>query len=79
VAPGLDESELQLRDLLLRNTRPASLTGHAAISIPIPTQGGGLPVGVQVIAADDHRAFMVAQWIEDILAAGPRPATLLIQ
>jgi len=66
VAPGLGEDELQVRDLLLRNTRPASLTGHAAISIPIPVRGG-LPVGLQVIAADNRRAFWVARWIEQLL------------
>jgi len=69
VAPGLDADEVQVRDLLLRNTRPASLTGHPAISIPIPAQGG-MPVGLQVIAADNRRAFMVARWIEQLLRAG---------
>ena len=74
VAPGLHEDEIQTRDLLLRNTRPASLTGHAAISIPLPT-GGGLPVGLQVIAADNRRAFQVARWIEQVLAAGAGPVS----
>jgi len=74
VAPGLHEDEIQIRDLLLRNTRPASLTGHAAISIPLPT-GGGLPVGLQVIAADNRRAFQVARWIEQVLAAGAGPVS----
>ncbi|MDQ3715347.1 MAG: amidase family protein, partial [Actinomycetota bacterium] len=68
VAPGLHDDEIQIRDIMLRNTRPASLTGHTAISIPLPT-GGGLPVGLQVIAADDRRAFRVARWIEQVLAA----------
>ena len=77
VAPGLDENELHLRDVLLRNTRPASLTGHAAISVPIPTHGG-LPIGVQVVAVDNRRAFMVARWIEEVLAAQPGPGTSLI-
>jgi len=77
VAPGLDEDELQLRNLLLRNTRPASLTGHAAISIPLPTHGG-LPVGIQVIARDDRHALQVARWIEEVLKAGPGRATTVI-
>lgn len=68
VAPSLDEDEIEVRDLLLRNTRPASLTGHAAISIPMPVDGG-LPAGLQVIATDDRRAFRVARWIEGVLAA----------
>jgi len=54
--------------LLLRNTRPPSLTGLAAISIPIPS-GGGLPVGLQVVAIDNRRAFRVARWIEQVVAA----------
>lgn len=66
VAPAVEEDEVEIRDLLLRNTRPASLSGHPGISIPIPT-AEGLPVGLQVIAADDHRAFMVARWIENVL------------
>jgi len=69
VAPGLAENEVQVRDLLLRNTRPASLTGHAAISIPLPS-GDDLPIGLQVVAADDRRAFLVAGWIEKVMRAG---------
>ncbi|MDQ3053685.1 MAG: amidase family protein, partial [Actinomycetota bacterium] len=69
VAPSLGEDEMLVRDLLLRNTRPASLTGHAAISLPIPS-AGGLPVGLQVIAVDDRRAFRVARWIEDVVRDG---------
>lgn len=77
VAPALDEHEIAVRDLLLRNTRPASLSGHPAISIPIPAARqlpvgqlpvGGLPVGLQVVAAEDRRAFAVAGWIERVLA-----------
>ncbi|MDQ4037929.1 MAG: amidase [Actinomycetota bacterium] len=78
VAPGLDENELQLRNVLLRNTRPASLTGHAAISIPLPTRGN-LPVGLQVVAVDDRRAFLVARWIEAVLQAEAGPATTAIR
>lgn len=69
VAPGLDQNELEIRDLLLRNTRPASLTGHPAISIPMPS-ASRLPVSLQVIAADDGRAFGVGRWIERVLAQG---------
>ncbi|MBA3339755.1 MAG: amidase [Geodermatophilaceae bacterium] len=69
VAPDLTENEISVRDLLLCNTRFASLTGHAAISIPMPSDAG-LPVGLQVVAANNHRAFMVARWIEHILAGG---------
>lgn len=66
LAPGLGEEEASVRDLLLRNTRFASLTGHPAISIPIPSQAG-LPVGMQVVAFDDRRAFGVARWLDQVL------------
>lgn len=66
VAPGLDEDEIELRDLLLGHTRFASLTGHSAISIPMPSNAD-LPVGLQVVAADDRRAGMVAGWLERVL------------
>lgn len=67
LAPDLDADEIEVRDLLLGNTRPASLTGHPAISIPLPS-AGTLPVGVQVVAADDRLAFAVAAWVERVLA-----------
>lgn len=67
VAPALTADEISVRDLLLRNTRFASLTGHAAISIPMPSTAG-LPVGLQVVAGDNRRAFMVARWLEQVLA-----------
>lgn len=67
VAPGLTENELAVRDLLLRNTRFANLTGHPAISLPIPSDTV-LPVGLQVVAVDDRRAFMVARWVEQVVA-----------
>lgn len=67
VAPSLTENEISVRDLLLRNTRFANLTGHPAISLPIPSEGG-LPVGLQVVAVDDRRAFMVARWLEQVIA-----------
>ncbi len=67
VAPTLTENEISVRDLLLRNTRFASLTGHPAISLPIPNDTG-LPIGLQVVAVDDDKAFMVARWVEQVIA-----------
>ena len=80
VAPPLDATEVEtpagpaaVRDRWRRNTRLASLTGHAALSLPLPA--AGLPIGLQVLAADNQRAWAAAGWIEAVLAGlepGPR-------
>lgn len=67
---GAEEAEVAsgrqpVRDLLLRNNRMVNVTGHAALSLPIPTSG--LPAGLQLIASDDHRLFPVAEWVERIV------------
>ncbi|MFI6095452.1 amidase [Lentzea sp. NPDC051213] len=54
-----------VRDLLLRNNRMANVTGHPALSLPMPTPGR--PAGLQLIAADDHRLFAVAEWVDRII------------
>lgn len=55
-----------VRDLLLRNNRLANITGHPALSLPIPA-ASALPVGLQVIAADNDRVFASAEWIENVV------------
>jgi aspartyl-tRNA(Asn)/glutamyl-tRNA(Gln) amidotransferase subunit A len=69
VAPPIDAETAEVasgthsvRDLLLHNNRPVNVTGYPALSLPIPT--GGLPVGIQLIASDNARAFAVAEWVE---------------
>jgi Asp-tRNA(Asn)/Glu-tRNA(Gln) amidotransferase A subunit family amidase len=66
--PPLDAQEAEVsgrrspvRELLLRNTRPLNVTGHPAVSIPLA--GAELPVGLQVIAADDGLALALADWL----------------
>jgi aspartyl-tRNA(Asn)/glutamyl-tRNA(Gln) amidotransferase subunit A len=51
-----------VRDLLLRNNRALNVTGYPALSLPIPAPG--LPVGLQVIATGNRKAFDVAEWLE---------------
>ncbi|HEV2783479.1 MAG TPA: amidase [Actinophytocola sp.] len=75
VAPPLDATEAvvasgraPVRDLLLRNNRPLNVTDYPALSIPLPSPG--LPVGLQLIAADDPAAFAAAAWVERTLTAG---------
>jgi aspartyl-tRNA(Asn)/glutamyl-tRNA(Gln) amidotransferase subunit A len=69
LAPPLDAVDADVaggtrsvRDLLLRNNRPVNVTGYPAFSVPIPSPAR-LPVGLQLIATDNRRAFDVAEWI----------------
>jgi Asp-tRNA(Asn)/Glu-tRNA(Gln) amidotransferase A subunit family amidase len=67
-APPLEATHVgavRVRDHLLRITRPANLTGHPAWSVPV--SAAGLPVGLQVLAADDARAAAAAAWVERAL------------
>lgn len=42
--------------LLLRNTRPINVWGAPAISVPCGVTSGGLPIGLQIVAATGHDA-----------------------
>ncbi|MFI5691461.1 amidase [Kribbella sp. NPDC051586] len=61
-AAATADGGLEVRKQLLNNTRLANLTRHAAVSMPLPTDG--LPVGLQIIAASNEKAAAVACWIE---------------
>lgn len=60
---------LDVRKQLMNNTRLANLTRHAAVSVPLPTDG--LPVGLQIIAASNEKAAAVACWLSDRLGYQP--------
>ncbi len=51
-----------VRAAMLRLTQPFNLTGHPAITIPLPT--AGLPVGLQIVARDTKTAAAIAGWCE---------------
>jgi aspartyl-tRNA(Asn)/glutamyl-tRNA(Gln) amidotransferase subunit A len=61
-AVSTEAGSLAVRAQLLRNTRLANLTGHPAITVPLPTSG--LPVGLQVIAIDNGQTAAIAGWVE---------------
>jgi Asp-tRNA(Asn)/Glu-tRNA(Gln) amidotransferase A subunit family amidase len=62
VAPALADPEL--REPLLRFTRPFSLTGNPVIVVPFPSRG--LPVGIQVVGrvGGERRLVAVARMME---------------
>jgi aspartyl-tRNA(Asn)/glutamyl-tRNA(Gln) amidotransferase subunit A len=66
VAPELDvrrvtvaDTTLEVRAALLSLTSPFNLTGSPALSVPAATLDG-LPVGLQLIAADGNEAWLLA-------------------
>lgn len=71
LAPELDavasaEGAKRVSQRLVTFTRRASLTGAPAISLPVAT--GGLPVGLQLIAATNHEVLSAALAVEAALA-----------
>ena len=77
VAPSLDTTDVELptgrvpvRAALLRYTRAVNVTGHPAISLPLSP--AGLPVGLQVVATDNQKAFAVAEWVAAAVERGAR-------
>lgn len=66
VAPPLEAAtDPAVAAKLVANTRLANLTGLPALSVPVP--GRDLPVGIQVEAAADETAFIVAAALEAAL------------
>ncbi len=60
----LGEKDHPTRALLLRANRPANLAGVPAISIPCGFTPSGLPVGLQLIGADEHLLLQIAHLFE---------------
>jgi aspartyl-tRNA(Asn)/glutamyl-tRNA(Gln) amidotransferase subunit A len=58
-----------IRSALLRLCQPFNLTRHPAITLPVPTPLGGLPVGLQLVASDTERLLEIALAVEAALAS----------
>jgi aspartyl-tRNA(Asn)/glutamyl-tRNA(Gln) amidotransferase subunit A len=63
----IEASDMGLRKEATRNLPIANLTGHPAISIPVPSDS--LPVGLQLIGrmGQDERLLDLARWVEQSL------------
>jgi aspartyl-tRNA(Asn)/glutamyl-tRNA(Gln) amidotransferase subunit A len=48
----IDDTPEPIRNVMLRLTQLFNITGHPAISLPIPTSG--LPVGLQLVGRRDR-------------------------
>jgi Asp-tRNA(Asn)/Glu-tRNA(Gln) amidotransferase A subunit family amidase len=72
-----DGREEPVRAAMLRLTQPFNLTGHPAITLPIPLghkpaaktarDATGLPVGLQIVALDLPNLLSAARWCELVL------------
>lgn len=78
-APLLDEPNVAVksgsepvRTVMLRCTQPFNLSGHPAISLPLPRPEGALPVGVQLVGRIGHTDTLleIARRIEHALQQG---------
>jgi aspartyl-tRNA(Asn)/glutamyl-tRNA(Gln) amidotransferase subunit A len=68
VAPG--QAPVPVRTLMLKHTQLFNITGHPAISLPVPTHG--LPVGLQIVGRRGRTAELlaIAACCERIMKAG---------
>jgi aspartyl-tRNA(Asn)/glutamyl-tRNA(Gln) amidotransferase subunit A len=61
----LGNVELSARAAMLKHTQPFNLTGHPAITLPIPAPG--LPVGLQLVGRATERLLQIATACERVL------------
>jgi aspartyl-tRNA(Asn)/glutamyl-tRNA(Gln) amidotransferase subunit A len=67
------EHEGALTAELTRYCAPVSFAGLAAVSVPCGLTQSGLPVGLQLVAADELRAIGIARLVADLLDGDLRP------
>ena len=72
VVDPADATPQPVRAVMLRLTQLFNLTGHPAISVPLPTQG--LPVGLQIVGRRHGTAELlaIAAAVESALARAPQ-------
>jgi Asp-tRNA(Asn)/Glu-tRNA(Gln) amidotransferase A subunit family amidase len=63
----IGDVEESTRNALLRLCQPFNLTRHPAITLPVPTAPGTLPVGLQLVASDTERLLEIALAVEAAL------------
>lgn len=56
----LDGQKVNVRAAMLRNTQLFNMTGHPAISLPLPMSSGLLPCGLQLVGRLDRTAELLA-------------------
>ena len=68
VSLGPGQADVPVRGTMLKHTQPFNLTGHPAITMPIPARG--LPVGLQLVGrtGDTPRLLDIAAACERVLA-----------
>ena len=80
VAPPVDARDADLgggwrvpRDALLGHNAPFSSLGVPAMSLPLPVNGDGLPIGLQLVGPPgaDEALLAMARTVERILHSGP--------
>jgi aspartyl-tRNA(Asn)/glutamyl-tRNA(Gln) amidotransferase subunit A len=78
VAPRIGESEIAIgqwqgtvREALMAYTAPFNVSGFPAISLPLTSESGALPSGVQIVGRpeEDGELLQFSQRVEAILAA----------
>ncbi len=69
VVDPADDATIAVRAIMLKHTQPFNMTGHPAISLPIPVDG--LPVGLQLVgrAHDTARLLEIAAACEPLVRA----------
>lgn len=56
----IDDQKVNVRAAMLRNTQLFNMTGHPAISLPLPVPAGVMPCGLQLVGRLDRTAELLA-------------------
>lgn len=64
---AFDSARVPVRSVMLRLTQLFDITGHPAITIPIPMPAGGFPVGLQLVGRRTPDLLAIAATVERLL------------